>query len=127
LPQQPVVSVDAVTDSNGDPVLFWDEDDRVRVHVRGRREPVSVTFTFGFTEPPASLVRWACVLVSQVLLPLEQQLGLTAGGLSSVQLDDFRAAFADAGDSTGITLADRNIQLLRDQFGVRGTTVVGSR
>ena len=126
LPQQPVISVDAVTDSDDAPIWFDWIDDRVYVRVH-RHDRVNVTFTFGFAEPPESLVRWTCVLVSQVLIPLEQQLGLTVGGLSSVQIDDFRAAFADAGDSTGITLSDRNIALIREQYGVRGSTVVGYR
>jgi len=47
--------------------------------------------------------------------------------LSSVALDDFKVAFADAGDLTGMTLSDRNIALLRQQFGARTGYVVTTR
>ena len=65
--------------------------------------------------------------MSQALIPLEAGLGLTVGGLSSVALDDFKAAFADAGELTGMTLSDRNIRLLRESFGVSGSVVVTTR
>lgn len=123
MPQQPVISIDTVQ-CDGIDVEYKRVDSTIYV---GDDEPVDVTFTFGYTVVPDSLVRWTCVLVSQVLLTLEQQLGLTAGGLSSVQLDDFKAAWADAGDNSGITLSDRNIALLREQFGVKSTHVVSSR
>jgi len=44
-----------------------------------------------------------------------------------VQIDDFKIAFADAGDSTGTTLNDRNIALIRRQFGSSGAQVVTTR
>ena len=100
----------------------------VAASLGGRVEaPVTVTFTYGFATAPESLKRWACVLVSQALLPLEQNLGLTVGGLSSVALDDFKVAFADAGEMSGIALSDRNVALLREQFGTRQSYVVGTR
>ena len=89
--------------------------------------PVDVTFTYGYATAPESLKRWACVLVSQALLPIEQGLGLTVGGLSSVAIDDFKIAFADAGEATGMALTDRNIALIRKQFGVSDTVVVTTR
>ena len=128
IPQQPLISIDLVSDADGvtlvegtgytrrDSTLIFRSDD-----------PVTITFTYGYTLPPDSLKRWACVLVSQALFPLEQNLGLTVGGLSSVQIDDFRAAFADAGEMTGIALSDRNIALLREQFGTRTSYVVTTR
>lgn len=122
LPQQPVVSVTAVT-ASGVPVAFVWRDARVTV---GTTEKVAVTFTFGYELPPEGLKRWACVLVSQALAPIELSLGLTAGGLSSVALDDFKVAFADAGESTGITLSDRNIELIRSQYNT-GSHVVEMR
>lgn len=131
MPQSPLISIDAVQRDSED-VRYTQRDSSIMIHWRGIqrvrddvREPsVDITFTYGFVEPPASLVRWTCVLVSQVLIPLEQQLGLTVGGLSSIAIDDFKAAFADAGDNTGITLSDRNIALLREQFGVKSAYVV---
>lgn len=127
IPQEPLISIDGVerdgvalvADSGytrRDSTLWFTSD-----------EPVDITFTYGFATAPESLKRWAMVLVSQVLIPLEQELGLTVGGLSSVAIDDFKAAFADAGEMTGITLSDRNIALLREQFGVKGSYVVTTR
>lgn len=120
LPQRPVVSVAAVV-RDASPVEFVLEDDSIRV---AGRAPVTVTFTYGLDSAPDALVRWACVLVSQVLVPLELKLGLTVGGLSSVQIDDFRAAFADAGEFTGIALSDRNIRALRNQWGTGSLHIV---
>jgi len=122
LPQHPVVSVDAVTRS-GVAIDFEQRD--ASLYVDGEAE-TSVTFTYGFALPPEGLKRWTCVLVSQALAPIELELGLTAGGLSSVALDDFKVAFADAGESTGITLSDRNIKLIRARYGW-GASVVGMR
>ena len=112
LPQQPVVSVDEVT-ANGQPVPFERFDRSIGV----RESEVTVTFTYGYDKPPSELQRWACVLVSQTLFPIERGLGLKIGGLSSVQLDDFRIAFANAGDETGMDLSDRSLKRLRQQFG----------
>lgn len=130
LPQSPVVTVVSVT-SGGLAVDYTRYDNTLDLTLHAwsslRTDPVDVTFTYGYATPPESLIRWACVLVSQTLIPLEAGLGLTVGGLSSVALDDFKAAFADAGDSTGTTLSDRNIKLIRDQFGVRNASVVGTR
>ncbi len=119
LPQRPVVSVAEVT-RDGEPIEF--EPDGDSVQVRGSA-PAAVTYTFGLAAAPDALIRWTCVLVSQVLVPLELKLGLTVGGLSSVQIDDFRAAFADAGEQTGIALSDRAINALRHQWAGGGFRV----
>ncbi len=123
MPQQPLISIDAV-ERDGDEIDYTQRDSTIWV---SGDEPVDVTFTYGYETPPESLTRWACVLVSQALTPLESGLGLTVGGLSSVQLDDFKAAFADAGEMTGITLSDRNINLIRQQFGTKAGYVVTTR
>lgn len=124
LPQEPVVSVDKVVQAGVTLVLDTDYSRRNSTLTFFNDLPVDITFTYGYLTPPESLKRWTMVLVSQALLPLEQQLGLTAGGLSSIAIDDFKAAWANAGEESGITLTDRNIRLLREQFGVRGSTVV---
>jgi hypothetical protein len=80
-------------------------------------EPCEVTFTWGYKTAPPELVRLACVLVSQALLPLENDLGLTAGGLSSVSIDDFKLAWADAGASSGMALTEHAEKAIRRQFG----------
>ena len=136
IPTQPLISIDAV-ERGGIAVEYVQRENTIWVPIvyaepivttATRAEaPVDITFTYGYEAAPESLKRWACVLVSQALLPIEANLGLTAGGLSSVGLDDFRAAFADAGEMSGIALSDRNIQLLRQQFGVRQVYVAGSR
>lgn len=112
LPQQPAQSVASVTVGATavdfevrDGVVYVDTDDEV-----------TITFTYGYAVAPEGLKRWTCVLVSQALVPLELNLGLTVGGLSSVALDDFKAAFADGGEGTGMSLSDRNIALIRRQY-----------
>ena len=92
----------------------------------GFTSAVEISFTYGHALAPEGLKRWAMVLVSQVMVPLELKLGLTVGGLSSVAIDDFKAAFADAGEATGISLSDRNIEMIRRQYST-GTHVVGMR
>lgn len=80
-------------------------------------EPCDVTFTWGYAEVPNELKRLACVLVSSTLLPLEQELGLTAGGLSSVAIDDFKLAWADAGEQSGMALTTHAEESIQKQFG----------
>ena len=123
LPQFPVQAVTAVT-SAGLPVEFVWRDDHVEVDIR---EQVSVTFTYGYLLPPEGLKRWTYVLVSQALQLLENALGLSVGGLSSVAIDDFKLAFANAGEDTGITLSDRNIALIRRQYSTGDVHVSESR
>jgi hypothetical protein len=122
LPQQPVQAVTSVT-VGGTAVDFEVRDGVVYVDTD---DEVTIAFTYGYALPPEGLKRWACVLVSQALVPLELNLGLTVGGLSSVALDDFRAAFADGGEGTGMSLSDRNIALIRQQY-ANGVHVGGSR
>lgn len=120
LPQHPTISVTSVK-RDGVEIPFTWRDDRVETN---QSDQVEITFTYGYEKAPAGLTRWACVLVSQTLLPLEQKLGLTAGGLSSVAIDDFKLAFADAGEQTGMALSDRNIDLIRRQYS-QGSVWVG--
>jgi hypothetical protein len=122
LPAHPVVSVESVM-RNGLAIGFERRDSAL--YVDGN-ELVEISFTYGHALAPEGLKRWAMVLVSQVMVPLELKLGLTVGGLSSVAIDDFKAAFADAGEATGISLSDRNIEMIRRQYST-GTHVVGMR
>lgn len=80
-------------------------------------EACDVKFTWGYASIPPELKRLACVLVSQSLTTLEAQLGLTAGGLSSVALDDFKLAWADAGAQSGMVLTEHAEASIRRQFG----------
>ena len=127
LPQSPVISIGSVVRAGVVLVLDKSYTRRDNTICVDNDEPVDITFTYGYAAAPVSLRRWCMVLVSQVLIPLEQQLGLNSGGLSSVAIDDFKAAWANAGEESGITLSDRNIKLLREQFGARGSQVVTTR
>lgn len=89
--------------------------------------PVDITFTYGYAAAPPELVRLTCVLVSQALITLENDLGLTAGGLSSVALDDFKLAWANAGASSGMVLPPIQEAAVRRQFGKGDLGVVGTR
>lgn len=116
LPQWPVVSVGGV-ERDGVAVEFEPRPGRVRV--RDDRA-VDVTFTYGYLTPPRSLTALCVALVSQQILLVEAGLGLSIGGLSSVALDDFKIAFADGGEGTGLTLPKVTLDGLRQKFG-RGT------
>lgn len=121
LPQAPVKSVDAVV-RDGSPVSYQLIQDSLRVPCDG---PVTITFTYGLASPPADLVGINCALVSQMMLTVEAGIGLTAGGLSSVALDDFKAAWADAGAQSGLAMTDATRKYLVDNYG-RSAWVVGT-
>ena len=79
--------------------------------------PVTVTFTHGLTRVPADL-RGICIgLVSAQMDAIENDLGLSIGGLSSIQLDDFKVGFADGGDKTGLYLAEHHQRYLARKYG----------
>ena len=120
LPQYPIVSVDSV-ERDGVPVDFTYRPGYITLD---SDDPADVTFTWGLTVAPDELKRLACVLVSQVMLPIEAGLGLTAGGLSSAALDDFKLAWADAGASSGMVLTPIAIASVQKQFGRGGSTVM---
>lgn len=113
LPQWPVVEVVSVK-RDGATIEYTYRPGFVMV---SGDEPCDVTFTWGYATVPNELKRLACVLVSSALLPLENQLGLTAGGLSSVAIDDFKLAWADAGEQSGMALTAHAEASIRQQFG----------
>ncbi|MDR7189777.1 hypothetical protein J2Y46_002603 [Microbacterium sp. BE35] len=123
LPQWPIVSVDEVT-RDGAGVEHRYRPGYITVVCD---EPVTVKFTWGFLDPPEELVRYTCVLVSQALLTIEANLGLSAGGLSSVSIDDFKIAWADAGGLSGMALTPHAEAAVRNQFGMGSATIAGSR
>lgn len=119
LPQLPVVGVVSVKrDSVNVDYEFFETFLKLNSD-----EPVQVEFTFGLSVAPDILKNFACVLASQAMTTIEMKLGLTAGGLSSVSIDDFRVAFADGGEQTGMSLTERNIAMLKDRYG--STVYVG--
>lgn len=113
LPQWPVVSVDAVV-RDGSPVDFRYRPGFILV---GSDDPVDVTFTWGFEAAPGELKRLTLVLAAQALQMFEVTGGISGGGLSSLSIDDFRAAFANGGETTGISLTKHAEQSIRNTFG----------
>jgi hypothetical protein len=113
LPQWPVVSVDVV-ERDGSPVDFRYRPGFILV---GSDDPVDVTFTWGFSTVPGELKRLALQLAAQALQMFEVTGGVSGGGLSSLSIDDFRAAFANGGETTGISLPKRVEQAIRNTFG----------
>jgi len=119
LPQWPVVSVVSV-ERHGVPVPFTYRPGYITV---GSDEPVDVTFTWGLDAVPGELERLTIVLAAQALQMFDVTGALTGGGLSSLSIDDFRAAFANGGESTGITLTKHAERAVRAAFG-RGDVVM---
>jgi len=124
LPQSFVRSVDSIVDANGLPVAFTLVQDTVCV---SSDVPITITFTYGLAAAPSDLVGINCALVGQVLLTINAGLGLNAGGLSSVAIDDFKAAFADGGVGTGMSLSANTEQYLIDHYGRSSWVVEASR
>jgi hypothetical protein len=87
-------------------------------------QPVDITYTWGYATPPDDLVDLTCVLVSTALLTLESNIGLTAGGLSSAAIDDFKIAWADAGAQSGMVLPQITIDSLRARYGKGDYSIV---
>lgn len=85
--------------------------------------PVTITVTYGLDAAPQDLIAINCVIVSSAILTIEAGTGLTAGGLSSVAIDDFKAAWADAGEQSGLTIPPLTADYLTKQYGVTGWVV----
>lgn len=113
LPALAIQSVDTVQQGGAD--VSWSRRlNQVQVGCTG---PVTVTFTAGFTSAPRDLIALNCAIVSSQLTLVEAGLGLSIGGLSSVALDDFKVAFADAGEMTGMSLPKLQQDYLRARYG----------
>ena len=123
LPQYPVVSVDAV-ERDGEDVEYTYRPGYLTVSCD---DPVDVTFTWGVAEAPPLLVSLCAVLVSQAILTVETGSGLTFGGLSSIALDDFRAAFSNGGAESGMVLPGPQQALIRREFGRGDVQIVETR
>ena len=119
LPQWPVVSVDQVQRGGVDVDFKY----RPGFILVAGDDPVDVTFTWGVPKAPEELRRLTLVLASQVLQMLKTTGALTAGGLSSLGIDDFRAAFADGGEHTGVALTPHVEKSIRSRFG-RGDVAI---
>lgn len=119
LPQWPVVEVVSVK-RDGVDVAYTYRPGYITVT---DDDPVDVEFTWGVTAPPAELKRLTMTLAAQVLDMLKMNGALTAGGLSSLAIDDFRAAFKDGGSETGIALPPHVERSIRARWG-RGDVIV---
>lgn len=86
-------------------------------------DPVTLTVIYGLDAAPQDLIAINCVIVSSAILAVESGVGLSAGGLSSVALDDFKAAWADAGEQSGLTVPPLTADYLRKTYGVSGWVV----
>lgn len=113
LPQWPVVEVVSVKRDTVD-VSYTYRPGYIMV---GSDEPVDVMFTYGVAAAPDELKRLTLVLAAQALQMFETTGVLTAGGLSSLGIDDFRAAFADGGAETGIALTPHAEKSIKRRFG----------
>lgn len=120
LPQFPVVSVGSVKRDGAD-VEFTYRPGYITVC---GDDPVDITYKYGYAVAPDRLRDLTCVLVSSALLTLEAELGLTAGGISSVGIDDFRLAFADGGVQSGMVLPKIQEDAVRAEFGRGGFVLV---
>lgn len=119
LPQWPVVEVTSV-ERDGVPVEYTYRPGFIMVRSDA---PVDVTFTWGLAEVPVELKRLTLVLAAQALQMFETTGALSAGGLSSLGIDDFRASFASGGENTGISLTPHAERSVRRQFG-RGEVII---
>lgn len=113
LPASAIQSIDSVSRDGG--VVAWTRRQN-RIHV-GCSDFVTITLTVGLASAPRDLVALNCAMVSSQLMLVEAGLGLQVGGLSSVALDDFKVAFADAGEQTGMTLPAIQREYLRNRYG----------
>ena len=113
LPQYPVVSVTSV-ERDDEAIDYTYRPGYITVDCD---DPVTITYTYGYAVAPDRLRDLACVLVSSTLLTVEAGIGLTAGGLSSASLDDFKLAWSDGGASSGMVLPEIQKADLRRSFG----------
>lgn len=123
MPQRFVTSITAV-ERDGTAVTFTRHENSIRVDCD---KAVDVTFTYGLTEAPRELLALNCVMVSQAITLVENGLGLKIGGLSSVALDDFKVAFADAGEMTGSTIPQITADRLAAVYQQGGYVVEANR
>lgn len=123
LPQSFVRSIDSVQ-RDGVDVSYVRFQDTIKVE---SNDPVDVTFTYGVDIVPSYLIHINCALVSTTMLTVEAGIGLTAGGLSSVALDDFKAAWADAGASAGMVMTEHMRRHLEATYGTASWVVEASQ
>jgi len=123
LPQGFIQSIDAVELAG---VTLVEDTDYTRFEdtiILGCNDPVDITVTSGLDTAPDDLVGINCALVSGPIMTVEAGIGLNAGGLSSVALDDFKAAWADGGAESGMNPTPFTIAYLQSAYGTTGWVV----
>lgn len=119
LPAVPIVSVESVTDADGNPVEFELIDSKhIEVSTRVALR-VTVAYTHGWEDIPGDLKKWVKVLAAAQLSAAQTgTLGLS-GGLAAIRVDDGQATFATrAGESgEGVEIPERVQQRLRTIYG----------
>lgn len=115
LSQPYVRSIDAVT-YQGAPIAYTRYQDTIRV-TDYRATELEITYTHGLDKVPADLRDICIALVAGQVENMENDLGISVGGLSSIALDDFKVGFADGGDKTGLYLSEHHIAYLQRKYG----------
>lgn len=130
LPGGPATSVGDVSVDGAAPLPEadrWLSDARTLRLSAWRGQSVRVTYTHGWVEVPAELVKWTCVLAAaQLASAARGSLGM-AGNVASVAVDDARVQFRADGDEPGVELPERVAVRLRATYGAGGVTAVGHR
>lgn len=86
---------------------------------------VTVAYTVGLEVAPEDLKAFTCVVASQVLAITADLGSLSATGVASVAIDDYRKAWSQ-GESAGLDLPARVMDQLRAAYG-SGALTTGSR
>lgn len=119
LPQGFIRSI-ALVQRDGIDVRWERFEDTIQVYGNG---PVDLTISYGLDTAPDDLIGINCALVSAPIMTVEAGIGLTAGGLSSIALDDFKAAWADGGASSGMVPSPFTQTYLENTYGTTGWVV----
>ena len=86
------------------------------LHLGTRNSGVSVTYTVGYTAPPATLVRWTCVLAAQYLAAAADD-SLGGGTPSSEALADYRISYSERQQLGELPIPRRVLERLRSSYG----------
>ena len=118
LPQIPVIEVASVVDRNGNDVEVL-EQDGASVTVGRCVGPVTVTYTFGYEDPPLTLVKESCAMVATTMRDLDLGVGAT-GDVQTVAIDDFRITFKQV----AIELLRHHEKQLQKRYGNKSRAIV---
>lgn len=76
----------------------------------------TVTYTVGYPQPPAALVRWTCVLAAQMLAEAaDDRLG--GATPSSEALADYRISYSERQQMGELPIPQRQLERLRSTYG----------